>query len=557
MKQIGSIKWSVGWMLALLLLALPLIAYAQAEGEVVAEGLNGPMGILLDPDGNIWVIDSGTGGDTAVDVVNPETGEKTTAQMGDTARVVMVAPDGAQSEIVKLPSVALGQETLGGARLALANGVLYATTGAWLQAAMESPPPNMAVVVKIEDGQVSEVARLWELERDRNPDGFVVESHPFGIAAAPGNRLVVAEAGGNTLLSLNPNTGRMGVVAVFAGVPVDVANPNRGDANEADPVPTGVTFDADGNAYVSFLVGVPFTPGAAKVVKISADGATVSDYASGLTSLIDIRSGPDGQLYAVQFAQFGEEGPAPDSGAIIRVKEGDASEVVLSGLSYPSSLDISPDGDGYVTINGVGAPGSGAVVKYAGLTSMAGVTLTYAMSETHAMTDSMAAPAGDQPSVTVSDQESDGKSVTVANTMAAVDGWMVIHLDEDDKPGPVLGQSQVMAGANHNIVVILDPPLEGETKLWAMLHVDGGAAGVYEFPGSDGPVVIDGAVVMTPFTAMMTTMSADDQAAAPEVLPQTGGGLEGAALYSLLAIALAAAGVAAGWWVRQCAAVLR
>jgi sugar lactone lactonase YvrE len=515
------------------------------------------MGVLLDPDGNIWVIDSGTGGDTTVEVVNPETGEKTTAQIGDTARVVMVTADGAQTEIVKLPSVALGQETLGGSRLALSNGTLYATTGAWLQAAMQSPASNMAVVVKIEDGQVTEVARPWELERDRNPDGFVVESHPFGIAAAPGNRLVVAEAGGNTLLSLNPNTGRMGVVAVFPGVPVDVANPNRGDANEADPVPTGVTFDADGNAYVAFLVGVPFTPGAAKVVKISADGATVSDYASGLTSLIDLRTGPDGQLYAVQFAQFGEQGPAPDSGAVIRVKEGDASEVVLSGLSYPSSLDINPDGDGYVTINGVGAPGSGAVVKYANLTSMAGVTLTvamsetYAMSETHAMTDNMAAgdDMSDQPSVTAEDQESDGKTVTVAKVMASGPSWMVIHLDDAGKPGPVIGQTRISAGATDNVIVGFEQPLEGETKLWAMLHVDEGTAGVYEFPGADVPVIINEVVVMAPFTAMTTVMSVDDKA--PEVLPQTGNGLESATLYSLLAILLAAAGLAAGRWIER------
>jgi hypothetical protein len=392
--------------LALLLCAMPALALAQAEGEVLAEGFNGPMGVLLDPDGNVWVIDSGTGGETTIEAVDPNTGQQATAQIGDTARIVKVAPDGTQTDIVTLPSVLIGQEATGGARLALLDGVLYATTGAWLQSAMAEPLPTMAVVIKVADGAVEEVAQSWVLEAARNLDGFVVESHPFGLAAAPAGRLYIVDAGANALLSLNPATGRLGVVTVFPGLPSPLANPNRGGAMETDPVPTGVTLDADGNVYVALLPGFPFVPGSAKVMKISADGATVSDYATGLTSLIDLRTGPDGQLYAVQFATFGEGGPAPESGAIIRVQEGTASEVVLSGLSFPTSLDMNADGDAYVTVNGVGAPGSGAVVRYAAVTTLAGMTMTdtlamtdsAAMTETtmsEAMTDTMALAGGD------------------------------------------------------------------------------------------------------------------------------------------------------------------
>ena len=48
---------------ALILVALPTAALAQeggatsAEGEVIAEGLNGPMGVLVDSAGDIWVVD--------------------------------------------------------------------------------------------------------------------------------------------------------------------------------------------------------------------------------------------------------------------------------------------------------------------------------------------------------------------------------------------------------------------------------------------------------------------------------------------------------------------
>jgi hypothetical protein len=156
-----------------------------------------------------------------------------------------------------------------------------------------------------------------------------------------------------------------------------MANPARGGAQESDPVPTGIAFDQAGNAYVSFLSGAPFVPGAAKVVKVSTDG-TVTDYATGLTTLTDLRTGPDGNLYAVQFGRFTEQGPQPGSGAIIRIKAGTASEVVVDGLVFPTSIDFNASGDAYVTVNGVGAPGSGQVVKFAALTSMAGTPMSAA-----------------------------------------------------------------------------------------------------------------------------------------------------------------------------------
>jgi sugar lactone lactonase YvrE len=143
---------------------------------------------------------------------------------------------------------------------------------------------------------------------------------------------------------------------------------------EADPVPTAVAFDDAGNAYVSLLSGYPFIPGSAKIVRVTPEGE-ISDYATGLTMPTDLQRGPDGELYAVQFGMFTEQGPAPNAGSLVRVKEGTASEVVVSGLSFPTSLAFDQDGNAYVTINGLGAPGSGAVMRFDGLTSMPGEPL--------------------------------------------------------------------------------------------------------------------------------------------------------------------------------------
>lgn len=343
----------------------PVAETTPAALTTLATGFNGPQGILVDPDGNVWVIDSGVGGEEEIPFLAPGVGP-VTAKLGESARVVKVAPDGSQTEVATLPSIASGQDLIGGARLALLDGKLYATTGQWVAEAGPDRVSNIAAVVQIAEAGVTEVAETWTIESTDNPGAFAVDTHPYGLTAGPDGLLWVADAGANDLLKVDPVTGAVELVAVIPPLPGPFPNPGRGDAQESDPVPTSVAVDGEGNAYVSLLSGFPFLPGSAKVVKVTADG-TVSDYATSLTTLTDLRMGPDGQMYAVQFAIFGEQGPTPNSGAIVRIQEGDASAVVAEGLSFPTSLDFNAAGDAFVTINGVGAPGSGAVITLPGL----------------------------------------------------------------------------------------------------------------------------------------------------------------------------------------------
>jgi sugar lactone lactonase YvrE len=362
---------------AFILAALAGVASAADGGTVIGTGFNGPMGVLVAPDGSVWVIDSGVGGDKAMTLKDPETGQDVKATVGDTARVVQIGADGKQTVAAFLPSVEVGGDASGGGgnRLALLNGVIYATSGGWTEADLgPTAPPNMGAVVKIEGGQATEVAQPWKLEQQKNPGGFAKDSHPYGLGAGPDGNLWVADAGGNDLLKVNPATGQVDLITVFPGIPGPMANPERGGAKESDPVPTGVAFGADGTVFVSLLPGAPLLPGSSKIVKVSPDGS-ISDYATGLSTTTDVRSGPDGNLYAVQLGQFGEQGPVPNTGKIIRIKAGGTPEVVLSGLSFPTSIDFNAAGDAFVTTNGLGAPGSGQVVKYAALTSAAGSPL--------------------------------------------------------------------------------------------------------------------------------------------------------------------------------------
>ena len=362
--------------LASLLSQLGIIEIPQ-EPEIVSigSGFTSPQGVLVDADGNVWVVDGGTGGEDDVDWMSPDSGEVEPGKMGETAQVAMITPDGEQTVVANLPSIAIGSDFLGGAGIALLDGELYVTVGQWLGELGDDRLPLEAAVARVNaDGTVDEVATTWDAEID-NPDGTVVDTHPYGLTAGPDGLLWVADAGGNDLLTVDPATGEVTVVAVFDGIPGPLPNPNRDNAMESDPVPTGVAFGDDGTVYVSLLGGFPFVPGSTKVVTVDADG-NVEDYATGLTMLTDLRMGPDGNLYAVSFGQFTEQGPIPNAGAIVRIMEGDASEVVLSDLSFPTSIDFNSAGDAYITINGVGAPGSGEVVMVAGLTDLPGTPLT-------------------------------------------------------------------------------------------------------------------------------------------------------------------------------------
>jgi plastocyanin len=121
------------------------------------------------------------------------------------------------------------------------------------------------------------------------------------------------------------------------------------------------------------------------------------------------------------------------------------------------------------------------------------------------------------PSVTVADQPIVDGKVIVARVVSAGPGWLVIHAQSDGQPGPVLGYSPVKEGDNLDLVVLIDATKASET-LYAMLHSDAGQVGTYEFPGSDGPVLVDGQVVAPTFAVTGGLASAQTPEATP-ILP--------------------------------------
>jgi hypothetical protein len=104
------------------------------------------------------------------------------------------------------------------------------------------------------------------------------------------------------------------------------------------------------------------------------------------------------------------------------------------------------------------------------------------------------------PMVVVKDQAIENSNIVVENVTSEKAGWIVIHADNNGKPGPVIGYAAVREGDNPSVAVEIDAS-KATPVLYAMLHVDAGTIGVYEFPGADVPVKVDGMMVSPAFNA--------------------------------------------------------
>jgi len=159
--------------------------------------------------------------------------------------------------------------------------------------------------------------------------------------------------------------------------------------------------------------------------------------------------------------------------------------------------------------------------RYWVLSLLVGALVLAACSGTAASTSEPAEPtaANSEPtaasapameaSVDVRDQDASGGSVTVPGVTSVGPGWMVIHATTSDgKPGAILGKTHVDDGHSSDVRVQID--LSNATaQLFAMLHVDAGTVGTFEFPdGADVPAKVGDGIVNVPF--QVTLPAADD-----------------------------------------------
>lgn len=89
--------------------------------------------------------------------------------------------------------------------------------------------------------------------------------------------------------------------------------------------------------------------------------------------------------------------------------------------------------------------------------------------------------------LSVDDQSVTSGTVLISMVDALKPGWVAIFTDDNGQPGKLLGYVAVPSGTSEDIKVTVDPK-SVPPKMIAMLLVDAGKIGTFEYPGPDEPV---------------------------------------------------------------------
>jgi len=341
----------------------PLAVSAEPSPKVVASGLDNPRHLRFSPDGTLYVVEAGSGGDLGC-ALNPELGELC---LGMSGAVTRVRDNGRDERVLSgLPSIT-GADTLGPSDIAFTGSqkfVLSIGLGGDV-AFRDAYGPAGALLGtlvsgKLKQGGVSLFADVLAYEAAANPDATDINSDPTGIIRK-GDGYVVADSGGNAFVRAD-HKGAFSTVAVLP--PVDMLAPPflglpPGTIIPADSVPTAVARGRDGAYYFSELTGFPFEAGAASIFRM-VPGREPTVYATGLTNVTDLEFATDGTLYAVEIASSGLlNGPI---GSLVKVNPHTGShDTVIGGLFAPYGVALSR-GAAYVTTGSVSI-GEGQVIR--------------------------------------------------------------------------------------------------------------------------------------------------------------------------------------------------
>ncbi|MDP9363826.1 MAG: ScyD/ScyE family protein [Chloroflexota bacterium] len=320
-------------LLALLVAFAPTTAQTRQEraaasptASIVATDLVNPRGLAWDTDGRLLVASAGRGRATA-GIVRVDAGCP-----------VPVVEGGA--------SIGVYNSHAGIADLALLDGELFA-----LSAAIGAPNG----LYRVDGASLALVADLGAWLERHPPRHRPPDYTPAGILHAftpiPGER---------AFWVLESNHGRL------LRVPVDGEVAEVADLSAGHPVPVGVAAAAEGGAYVAYFGIVPYTDGAARIVRVDPSGDVV-DVWRGLTALADVAVDRDGRLYAVEMAtgNTAEAFLRPGTGRLLRRDQNGRISVVADRLDRPVSLAFGPDDAAYVAAPAFGADdGGGQVVRF-------------------------------------------------------------------------------------------------------------------------------------------------------------------------------------------------
>lgn len=352
---------------------------------IVAEGLWNPRFLAFADDGTLYVTESGIGGDMPFVFGGPPADEGATpmaegpaeatpvaeepveggSNRGYTGQVTAIAPDGSTSVVAS--GLASYSDGVGPSGITVHDGVVFFNVGGAAVHAGFEPLEGENALHRIDPdtGEITIIAEFNTTEIENNWDGTDINPNMYGLASGRNDgRLTAADAGANTIYSVDPETGAIQVRSVVPNLAELV--PDVG-FEERHAVPTDVVYH--NGALHATLLSEFWPEDGPSVVSISGDGdfATLAPVAFGRSFVTGAASGPDGNLYIVQLFDNPEAAPV---GTVFRVL-GDATvEPVVEGLVMPHGIVFDGDGNLYVTVfvlmSGPDMP-AGAVVRIEGV----------------------------------------------------------------------------------------------------------------------------------------------------------------------------------------------
>lgn len=323
---------------------------APVTVAVFADGLNSPRGMKFGPDGALYVAEAGTGGETpnGADCAGPFS-----YLAGFRSRISRIDAAGARTTVIDgLPS-AVDQFAgyWGAADIAFVGSTMYALEDAG--GCERGHPEFPTSLIRVNrNGTMTPVADLqaWIIGHPTaviEPDDFEVDGSWWNLVSDRGD-----------LYTINPNDGDF-VKITTAGVIARVVDTS---ASLGHVVPTALT--AHGVFHIGNLGVFPITPGSSQLWQLEPSGRLQAEGA-GFTSVVGLAY-DHATLYILEASTVaGSFLGDPGEGVLLRVRPGHGAEVVLSGIDFPSSVAVGPDGAVYVARNGIApdANGTGQILR--------------------------------------------------------------------------------------------------------------------------------------------------------------------------------------------------
>ncbi|MGH8001906.1 MAG: ScyD/ScyE family protein [Brasilonema sp.] len=365
-------------------------AARAASLSVVADGLNNPRNFDWDSQGNIYLAESGSGGDGngGVNCIPSPSAGYIPLCSGNTGSVVKIAPDGTKTTVLSnLPSLALspsGEQGAGPADFKFDSKgnayVLYGLAGDpnSRDEVLGSPALGQLYKVDLNTGLLTSLADFAKYEATFNPDGSDVINNPYGFTIKD-DKAYVVDGGSNVIYRVGLDGSGIEQVAALPTKLLDQSSlvyPTLPDGlteealqfnPNAQSVPTGIAIAPDGSLTVSEYTAFPYPEGKARIYSVNSDDLSIQTIADGFTQLTGVTYDSEGNLYALQHINQSEWKAIEQggniigdiSGSIIKIAKDGTRETIISGngLEAASGLFFGPDGDLYTSNRARLAPG--------------------------------------------------------------------------------------------------------------------------------------------------------------------------------------------------------